>query len=127
MAISLGGVLLPKTVIWEDRQINTQILQKREFTLGSKQIITYATIQKGQPITLLGTTDTGWLQLSVFNSIKTLAESIGSVYVFDYNGLLTDVMFKHDDPPALVGDPLVYRNNQQLEDYYTYTIKLVTV
>ena len=130
MPITIGGVPLPSTTLWTDREHKNTILQDRVYTLGGKQKITYFSLPSGRDITLegvQGVLSTGWIRKSEYDAVYALSTVPGATYIFDYNGEQHTVMFKHENPPAMFGAPLVYRNNQADEDYYTFIIKLITV
>lgn len=127
MAITLGGIELPKTTVWTDRQIGDPILQTRNVTLGGKAVVSSFALPSGRLITLEGQQDTGWITKDVYDSLYSLSATVGATYSFVYNTETYQVMFNHTDPPAISGSPLIYRNNQDGTDYYVFSIKLITV
>jgi len=77
---------------------------------------------------LLGGTDWGWLTLSVLNDLQLLAKNIGATYTLDYEGTLTTVRFRTEEPPVIYGEKLINRSNQVTSDYYNnITIKLMEI
>jgi len=77
---------------------------------------------------LLGGADFGWLTLSVMESLQVLAKVIGASYVLNYEGTLTNVRFRTEEPPVVYGEKLINRSNQITSDYYNnIVLKLMEV
>lgn len=127
VTITLGGVTLSPHMVWVDRDAAFGVQQTRLRTLGGKQVVYTQALSKGQEITLEAQSDTGWLTKAQVDAMLGLAQTPGAIYVFDYDGTTYNVIFRHDDPPAVDFTPIVYRNNQEATDYFTGVLKLVTV
>ncbi|NOQ30249.1 MAG: hypothetical protein GQ570_03905 [Helicobacteraceae bacterium] len=127
MAVTLGGIVLPDSLVWADRNSIPSVEQTRIRTLGGKQLIYANAIVRGQDITLVATQNTGWMTLAQINSLQSLAEVPGAEYTLVYGGATEQVVFRHDQAPALDLSPLIARTDPIAGDYYIGTIKLVTV
>lgn len=125
--VSLGGVALNGAMIISDRSTSYSVAQSMKRTLGGNVKLFFAQLTKGQNLTLTATEDQGWITKDMVDQIMALAESAGGVYELLVNGVGRSVVFRHHDAPAFEASPLVYRNNQQADDLYTCTIKLMTV
>ena len=55
------------------------------------------------------------------------ANQAGAVFELEVNGVVRRVVFRHHEPPAFVATPFLPRLNQQHTDYFTATIKLMTI
>lgn len=51
---SLGGVTLPYGFVWADRDKYSRIVQQVDRTLAGNNVISYAPMVAGRPITLVG-------------------------------------------------------------------------
>lgn len=127
MAITLGGVTLNPSLQWVDRWRYTSIAQSQLRTLGGSLVAVSARLYEGIPVTLEASTDTGWLQKSVVDSLLTMADSLGSTYSLDFHGTVMTVMFDHASSPAVNFRPLLFKEPQEATDYFIGTIKLLTV
>jgi len=79
-------------------------------------------------INLTGEKDSGWLTLTVLKELQALAQNMGSIYTLDYEGELFTVRFRNEEPPAVHGDKIINRSNQDGSDYYNNIfIKLMEV
>lgn len=126
-SVSLGGVVLNGAMILSDRDTSFAVAQSIKRTLGGGIKVFFAQLTKGQNLTLVATEDQGWISKAMVDELQVLANSAGGVYELLVNGVGRSVVFRHHDSPAFEASPLVYRNNQQADDLYTCTIKLMTV
>lgn len=125
--ISLGGVALSGALVISDRGESFAVAQAIKRTLAGGLKVYFASLQKGQNVTLVADESQGWITGAMNTALYDMAMSAGAVYELLVNGASRSVIFRHHEPPAYVSAPLVYRNNQQAEDYFTCTIKLLTV
>ncbi len=125
--ITLGGVALNGAMTISDRDDSQAVAQSIKRTLAGNLKVFFASLTKGRQITLTADEEQGWITGSMVASLRAMADSAGSSYSLVINGVATSVIFRHNEPPAFSASPLVFRNNQQPGDYYTCTIKLLTV
>lgn len=125
--IKLGGVALSKHMVWSDRFSTSPVAQTSLRTLGGAVHVYSQALSKGVPITLEATADTGWITYEMVQQVRALYEVPGAQYVFDFFGEQHNVIFRHDEPPAFLAQPLVYATQPQPGDYFTATIRLLTV
>jgi hypothetical protein len=59
--------------------------------------------------------------------LQALAAVAGAQYLLDLGAMQHSVMFRHEDPPAFEATPLIPRTLAQAGDYFTITLKLITV
>lgn len=125
--ISLDGIELNHQMRWVERDQSQKVAQSSYRTIGGGLIVFSGPLTAGARITLTATEETGWLQKSVVDQIKALADVPGATYVLQFHNDSYNVVFRHEESPAVDLNPLVYRINQGADDYYTGTIKLLTV
>ena len=145
MVIKLGGVKLNPSMLWEDRYQSFQVAQSVNRTVGGRAIVYATPLKAGRKITFKGTQETGWLDKNTVDLLMGMAGTVGSTFLLelgeennigalDTNGdlLLTgsetyNVIFRHNEPPALDLNPIVGRAVQSSGDFFYGTIKLLTI
>jgi len=125
--IVLGGVTLNPNMVWVDRFISQKVGQSLKRTLGGRPVIYSGAVGFGISITLEATEDYGWLPKSDVDQLVTFAEGVGSIFTLTFNAVNYDVVFRHNEPPALDFRPFVPRVAHVATDYFIGQIKLVTV
>lgn len=125
--ISLGGVQLPSNLIWEDRYGWSPVTQSVKMTLGGRPIVYSAQLQAGRRITLSSSQDMGWVTKEQVDSLMQLADVAGAQYSLTIGSATFDVVFRHEDPPAVEASPLIPRGDPVAGDYFLCRIKLLTV
>lgn len=127
MSITLGGVPLNQQMIWLERSQSSRVAQDVALTLGGVPVVSSAALEGGNSVTLQATTDTGWLTKGALDQVMALANVPGGVYSLDYNGETMDVMFRHNDAPAVDFTPLIDRPTHDMTDFFIGLIKLIKV
>jgi len=127
MAITLGGIVLSPHLQWSDRHKHSSAKQSVIRTLGGGLAITAYQTFAGRPITLNATRDQGWLLKGQVDSIQTMSDVVGATYTLNIHGDIFTVMFAHHTPPAFEATPLLTKQIYTATDYYTATIKLLTI
>lgn len=127
MAIVLNGVTLSASMIWADRHKHAPVAQSALTTLGGGVIVYSQTLVEGRPITLEARIDTGWITKAMLDQLEAMAAIAGGVYTIDIHGFAANVMFRHQDAPAVEFEPLTPKATPVAGDYYVGTLKLFTV
>lgn len=127
--ITLDGFELGEDLVWTDRRKSSPVVQKVRVTIGGG-LNTFAepfTVQR--PVTLVALQDQGWLTKAMADQLKIFEAAVNRVFVFNYHNLeILNVMFKHEEPPALELDPLIVGgDNATHGNWFIGTIKLFTV
>ncbi len=120
--ISLGAVTLSPSMQWVDRHSFSPVAQSVRRTLGGGLLVYTQELFKGRPITLEAQADTGWITKS-----EAMAATPGGVFSLNIHGFVADVVFRHNEPPALDFAPLQPRATPLSTDYYTGNLKLLTI
>lgn len=125
--ITLNGIEL-RGLVWENELDWTGVLTEVDYSLARRPIIWEEPLPAGRPINLTGTENTGVLQRQILLDVLAIANIAGGVYVLNYNGVNYSVRFRHEDAPAVYGEPLVGREKAEGTDYYkNVAIKLMEV
>ena len=127
MAITLGGVVLSEHMVWSDRDVSSSVDQSLKRTLGGRALVYTQQLEKGMPITLEATQDTGWLTYAQVKAVRALADVAGAVYLLDFFGVQHDVLFAHHSGDAFSFTPLSYRVVHDDTDYFVGAIRLMTI
>ena len=126
MSIDLAGVVITTGMIWADQYAYSPVAQLTRRTLGGVQVVTYGVLSEGTPITLSSQPDQGWLLKTQVDALKVLADVAGAVYPLTIGSDTFQVMFRHEEPPALEFGPLIPRTIILDDDWMVGTIKLMT-
>lgn len=129
MAITLGAVTLSDHLIWEDEiGSDESVAQTTKRTLGGNLVVISQQLSKGKPITLVASESQGWLTKAQVQAVEALAESAGAVLPLVIGARNFTVMFRHEESPAFIAEPLDQIGAQAPDTgYYTAIIKLMTV
>lgn len=125
--LTLDGINLPPSLIWIDRNSWSPIQQTSERVLGGREVTEYAALIAGQPITLQGERTQGWVNWALFLQLQSRAHVAGAVYDLQIGDNTWQVMFRHEDPPALDWEPIIKRLTPGNADVGLLTLKLKTV
>ncbi len=124
--ITLDGFELSESLIWTDRRMWSPVLQTVRMTIGGNLNIFSEPTMVKRPVTLIANENQGWLTPAMVTKLEDLAANVHQVYIFNYHDLeVLNVMFKHEEPPALELKPLV--DGGELGEWFTGTIKLFTL
>lgn len=126
-SITLDGISLSPSLQWTDRYDHSPVLQETQRTLSGNLVVWHSGINKGRPISLTATTDTGWFTGAMVTAIQAIAGVSGGQYTLDWHGEVFTVMFAHDAGSSVTFSPLLFKVPQLDADYFTGTVKLFTV
>lgn len=127
MSISLNGVTLNPNLVWEDKYDYSIISQEVKYTLAGTPIVYSGAYSAGRPITLVATDDQGWVEKTIADQIYALAQQSGGIYSLVIGAETFQVMFRNHEPPSVSLKPLSPRAVPLSGDYFTGSIKLMTV
>lgn len=125
--ITLDGITLSPSLVWQERYTSQLVQQTTRRTLGGLPVIFSSALTKGESITLVAGSDLGWLRKSDVDSLLARAAVPGAQYTLVFEGVSITVVFRHDDPPAVDMTPVFPREAQLDTDYMRGSIKLLTV
>jgi hypothetical protein len=113
--------------VWTDEFAAQTVAQTVRRTLEGSVVVFYGRHSGGLPITLESEPDAGWLTRTQVEALKLRADSPGGIFTLELRGQVFQVMFRHQEPPALEAKPLVALAHPQPGDFYLATLKLMTV
>ena len=107
MAITLGGIELPDSIIWVDRRNWSRVRQTKRVNLAGGVRFRSDLVTGQRPITLEARSDQGWLDDDTYIALRALEESVNET-VFNFNDLeILNVVFVNYDKSALQLEPLI--------------------
>jgi len=125
--IQLGATVLSPHMLWEDEYKSSTIAQTKKTTLGGVNVFFNTALTAGIYITLQAGRDSGWLSKTMVDEVSVMAKAVGATYTLvTHTGTYT-VAFRHFDSPAFIANPILRKNIPEPTDYFTATIKLITV
>jgi hypothetical protein len=134
--VANGGspIYLSNSLRWVERYQSQAVAQATRRTIGGRHVTFYAGLTTGFPVTLQATEQEGWVPYSAYLSLKALADipgyghpDHGTSLVLSFHGTSLDVMFRHEDAPALDLRPLSTKQALSGTDYMIGTLKLITL
>lgn len=125
--IELDGVTLNPNMEWVDRHEAQKVIQTVKQVIGGSPVVYAKAVDKGIYITLEATENYGWNTLSVVQQIEAKADVPGAIYALTLHNQVFNVVFRHDDPPAVQMRPLIHRINEGTGDQFIGTLKFMTV
>lgn len=127
MSITLDAVTITTGMVWSDKNKYAPVAQSVRRTLGGTAVIEFGTLNKGTPVTLSSLEDQGWITKLQLDALQALADAAGGVYTLTIGAESYQVMFRHEEPPAMDFTPLIPRTIPLDDDWFVGTIKLLTV
>lgn len=121
MAIILGSITLPDSLSLTEPYGNPLVVGSIERTIGGVPIIIEQTIT-GEPITLVGGEDVGWIPFSDLQALITLANTPGATHILTIEADTFSVRFRHEDQPVISAEALVPRPNHVAGDWFKNVI-----
>jgi hypothetical protein len=127
MTIELNGMQLPVDLIWSDEYESQSVSQTVRRTLDGGVVVYHSSNFAGRSITLESSTDSGWVTRDVVKTLSILAASPGAQYSLVIRGEVFNVIFRHNDSPAFDASPIVSYSDPIDSDFFTVSIKFVTI
>lgn len=125
--ITLDEIELPGQMFWSD-EIWSPVVQSEEYSVTGALILDETEKQAGRPITLGGRDYTCWVTRETIDALMTKAAIKGQVMTLTLEDEREfDVRFRYDSGKAIEAKPIYDRVPAQPEDWYTLTIKFITV
>lgn len=122
MSNTLGSIILPEQTVWADQRSWSPVKQQVDLALSGKAVV-YVTLLPGtRPITLRFDENVQWSDQTTVDQIEAMGAEAGAVSVLVWEGVSYNVMFRHQEPPAVVFNPI-----WPFDDRYFGFVKLMTV
>ncbi|MFV0678632.1 hypothetical protein [Variovorax sp. tm] len=124
---TLGGLQIPRGMVWVDEFAWNAVEKSLGYSVTGAALIDAAVRLAGQPITLQGEVEAGWIKRGALKALKALneADAVGEHALVLADGRAFTVQFAPG--VAVEGKPLA-RPELPAEDYpYIATVRLITV
>lgn len=116
--MTLDSIELPDDLIWEDEFSWSPVVQNTGYSLTGALLIQENTKQAGRPITLVGSSDMGWITRSTIEALKTKRDAAGSEMTLTLpDDRSFTVMFRQEDTP-LDFSPVLSLNTYENGEYF---------
>lgn len=125
--ITLSDVVLNGGLIWRDRWGSQLVEQRVIRTLGGLPVFYHASLHRAVSVTLESAPDQGWQTRETVEKLYDLASVAGAQYLLDFGPVQFSVMFRHNDAPAFDATPMIPRTLAEPGDYFSISLKLITV
>ena len=116
MAIRIGSVVLTELVI--ENEFGWAGIDVRSNKSLDGTPIVWEQSATGQPMDLVGDTDTAWLSRSTLSSLQALAAVPNATYTLIYQSRSYNVRFRHEDAPVISAEAIIPRPNHGNTDWY---------
>ena len=121
-------ITLSDDLFWSDEAQYSAVQQTVEYSITGALLVSSSTKLAGRPITLGPETESSaWMSRSVLDALLAYAAVAGKTMTLSLRGVDYDVMFRHQDAPAIDARPVVHFNDVDPDDNYLITIKLMEI
>ena len=121
---------LDPDLFWADENQYSPVEQSVDVGLTGALIIQVDgdTERPGRPITLQPEDErSAWMIRADLDTLNAWGAIAGAVFTLTLRGVGHQVVFRHQDKPAIDAKPVVHYSDVQPEDYYLVTLKFMTV
>ncbi|UOX38404.1 hypothetical protein VpasPP24_64 [Vibrio phage Vpas_PP24] len=103
------------------------VAMTKRATLSGGVSVVQAKVTKGRTLTLTATNDQGWITKDARDQLLTMSSLVGEVFTLTIANEVFSVVFDHSDGNAVNLTPFINRLIPLDGDYFTGTIRLLTV
>lgn len=122
-----ASVTLPDDLLWIDEHSWTPPVATVSYLLTGALLVESSFRQAGRPITLVGTSDMGWITRKVVNTLYDWASKPQKNLDLNlFDGRDFTVTFRHNEAPLEV-EPILGFPSKTDRDFYRTTIRLCIV
>ncbi|MBF0602134.1 MAG: hypothetical protein HQL07_00405 [Nitrospirae bacterium] len=118
----LGDLLLPDAMEWKNRYEWAPVAQETGRTLGGNLMVWHSPMTGGRPIDLAAEGEVCWLSTDHVSALYAMSTQPGAVFDLEWDGETFQVMFRHQDSPAMEANPILPHSG-----WYNGSIKLMQV
>jgi hypothetical protein len=121
--LTLDTISLPAGLRWMDRDDWQPVRQTVRQTLDGTLAVYHAPSLAGRPITLASAADEGWMSRATLDAVQALATTPGAVYALTIGATTYDVLFRHQEAPAITAEPILNRLAPVATDWFRVVLK----
>lgn len=118
---------LPAGMEWTDEFSWSPVVQESSFSLSGAMVVETAVKLAGRPITLTSSDDRGWLPFSDVETLRAWSAMAGAEMTLTIRGLARQVVFRHQDAPAVEAFPILFKADYQPGDWWRVNLKFMEV
>lgn len=119
-------ITLHDDMLWTDEFVWRAAAQRTSRTIAGSLVVESALKTKGRPITLVGSSEYGWVPRSTVVALAAAADTPGQKFTLSLRGSSYTVAFNHESAP-LEATPVLDYNSYDGTDYYAATVRLIEV
>ena len=127
MILKLGDIELNPNMHIPELDQSFGVSMSYRQTLSGGIRVFQGTVSAGRKLTLMATNDQGWVSKENRDKLLELASRIGEPLTLDSGNESYTVMLDHSEGSAVNLTPFIHRRIPLNGDYYTGTIKLITI
>jgi len=121
-------VTLSDDLLRIDEHAWSPVRQSVSPTLTGALFIDVSVMQAGEPITLSGGADnSGAITRAQFAQLRALADIAGKTYTLTYRGTAYEVVWRHEDAPALDARDFIDYSDPIASDWVVPTLKFTRI
>lgn len=121
------SVELPDDLLWIDEHAWTPVEQTVSTSITGAAIVDIGTRVNGRPITLEGDADHAWMRYDVVAQLKAWAAVAGKQLTLTIRATSFDVIFRHQDRPAVDVQPIIDYAEPAAQDSFFGTLKFTEI
>lgn len=118
---------LPDGLDWTDEHSWSPVVQEANHTLSGALVVETAEKLAGRPITLESAEDRAWLPFSTVQTLRAWAAIPGAEMTLTLRGQARQVVFRHQDAPAVEAWPILFKAIYQTDDWWRVNLKFMEV
>lgn len=127
MILKLGDIDLNPNMHIPELDQSFGVAMSYKQTLSGGVRVFQGSVTAGRRLTLIATNDQGWITKENRDKLLDLASRVGEPLTLDSGNESYNVMLDHSEGSAVSLTPFVHRRIPLKGDYYTGTIKLITI
>lgn len=118
---------LPDDLDWTDEHSWSPVVQEANHTLSGTLVVETAEKLAGRTITLESADDRAWLPYTSVQTLRAWAAIPGAEMTLVLRGQSRQVVFRHQDAPAVEAWPILFKASYQTDDWWRVNLKFMEV
>ncbi len=125
----LQDIELSHDLLWTDEHEWTPVVAAKEYSLTGALLLEYGTRQAGRPISLQPPDNSmAWHTREIADKLRIWASVPGQQFRLTLDdGRVFNVVFRHEEPPALEAEPVRQMATYTADDYWLVKLKFTEV
>lgn len=129
LTYSGSTIALSDDLVWSDEFAWSGVQQTVERSVTGALLVSLGSMSGGRPITLKGSSDSGWLTRATVQALKAWEASPGIVMTLSIGATTRSVMWRLQDGPGVAAEPVLEFSAADTDnaDFYVCTLNLMEV